>query len=66
MSQAPVPAAWVALAHEMADTARAIVLRHYRAGLHVEMKSDASPVTALVIPGPAVVMMTPGVPVARA
>ncbi|MCP5150437.1 MAG: inositol monophosphatase family protein [Ectothiorhodospiraceae bacterium] len=46
MSQAPVPAAWVALAHEMADTARAIVLRHYRAGLHVEMKSDASPVTA--------------------
>ena len=35
----------IALAHRLADAARAAILPHYRAGLASERKADASPVT---------------------
>ena len=38
-------APFVALAERLADTARPIALRHFRAGLAVESKADLSPVT---------------------
>ncbi len=40
------PAGLAAFAHELADSARAIALRHWRRGLAVERKADDSPVTA--------------------
>jgi len=38
--------AFVALAERMADAARPIIMGHYRSGLAVDEKADASPVTA--------------------
>ena len=35
----------IALAHRLADAARAAILPHYRSGLTSERKEDASPVT---------------------
>ena len=40
------PAELAAFVHELADSARAIALRHWRRGLAVERKADDSPVTA--------------------
>ncbi|MFZ5778852.1 MAG: histidinol-phosphatase [Pseudomonadota bacterium] len=40
-----VPAELVALAQQLADAARPIVVRHFRTGLTVDDKTDASPVT---------------------
>ncbi len=39
------PAEFIALAGRMADEARLIALRHFRTGLRIETKPDASPVT---------------------
>src|SRR5690554_87066 len=38
-------AAEIALAHRLADAARAAIVPHFRAGLEHERKGDASPVT---------------------
>ncbi|QDQ28101.1 histidinol phosphate phosphatase [Chitinimonas arctica] len=42
MSQA---ADFLAIAHRLADAARAVILPHYRSGLAIDDKADASPVT---------------------
>jgi inositol-phosphate phosphatase/L-galactose 1-phosphate phosphatase/histidinol-phosphatase len=43
---AACPAAFVELAHRLADASGAIIRRHFRSGIAVETKPDRSPVTA--------------------
>lgn len=42
---APCPAEYIAIAERLADAARPIAQRYFRAGIPIEAKSDASPVT---------------------
>ena len=44
-SPTPVPAELVALAHQLADSARPIAARYFRTGVTVDDKTDQSPVT---------------------
>ncbi|WP_114395671.1 inositol monophosphatase family protein [Oleisolibacter albus] len=46
MSTAPVPTAACALAIRLADAAGAVVRRHYRTPIAIDVKADESPVTA--------------------